>query len=96
VAGEIAEKRHGAHPTSGGCRGRAPPAAAINAQQLSENDIFALYCLGTFRVVGAASADSYLTAFPTGNEQHCDWIRKASKSNEDGLRIHTLVKAVVT
>jgi hypothetical protein len=61
------------------------PAAAINAQQLSENDIFALYCLGTFRVVGAASAESYLTACPTGNEQHCDWLRNASKSNEDGL-----------
>jgi hypothetical protein len=61
------------------------PAAAINAQQVSENDIFALYCLGTFRVVGAASAESYLTACPTGNEQHCDWMCKANKSNEDGL-----------
>lgn len=61
------------------------PAAAVNAQQLSENDIFALYCLGTFRVVGEASAESYLTACPKGNEHHCDWMRKANKSNEDGL-----------
>jgi hypothetical protein len=36
-------------------------------------------------VVGAASAESYLTACPTGNEQHCDWMRKANKSNEGGL-----------
>lgn len=61
------------------------PVAAINAQQLSENDIFALYCMGTFRVSAAGSAESYRTACPTGNEQHCGWMREAAKANEDGL-----------
>jgi hypothetical protein len=61
------------------------PVATINAQQLSENDIFALYCMGTFRVSAAGSAESYRTACPTGNEQHCSWMREAAKAREDGL-----------
>jgi hypothetical protein len=61
------------------------PVAAVNAQQLSENDIFALYCLGTFRFSSAGLAENYRKACPTGNETDCDWMRDVGKTNEDGL-----------
>jgi hypothetical protein len=59
---------------------------AANAQQmLSENDIFALYCMGVFRVSTAGSAENYRKACPTGNERHCDWMRDVGKTSEAGL-----------
>jgi hypothetical protein len=61
------------------------PAAGVNAQQLSENDIFALHCMGTLRVFAAGSAESYGTACPTGNEQDCGLMRDTAKANEDEL-----------
>jgi hypothetical protein len=61
------------------------PVAAANAQQLSENDIFALYCLGVFRFSSAGLAENYRKACPTGNEQDCAWMRGVGKTSEDGF-----------
>ena len=56
------------------------PAAAVNAQQLlSENDIFALYCMGVFQ-----SATRSLSQYcPTGAEQACQ--SEGYKTNQAGL-----------
>jgi|HubBroStandDraft_6_1064221.scaffolds.fasta_scaffold19372_1 hypothetical protein len=58
---------------------------AVNAQQLSENDIFALYCMGAVRVTTARSAQNSPNARPTGYEQTCNLICEAEKAEEEGL-----------
>jgi hypothetical protein len=59
----------------------------INAQQMpSEDDIFALYCMGVFRVSTEAFAQNYSSACPTGNERGCQLIRETYSTNENGLK----------
>jgi hypothetical protein len=62
------------------------PMLAANAQRApSENDIFALYCLGVFRASTETFAQSYASACPTGNERGCQSMRESNKTNEEGL-----------
>ena len=61
-------------------------APAVSAQQLpSENDIFAFYCMGAFRVSTAGAAENYRKACPTGHERHCDRMREVANTNEESL-----------
>jgi hypothetical protein len=62
-------------------------ASTAGAQQMpSEKDIFALYCMGVFRVSTEAFAQNYSSACPTGNERGCQLIREAYSTNENGLK----------
>jgi hypothetical protein len=61
-------------------------APAVSAQQMpSENDIFALYCMGVFRASTEVFAQNYPSTCPSGNERGCQSMRETYSTNEDGL-----------